>query len=369
MEDHAGRRTPILSYGMGVESTGILVRWILEPSCRDFELSDLIVVTAQTGHEFADTKECVEVHLLPLLRAHGVRWVQIARAGNSSTDGIVVLSDTRSSEICYTAGAYKLGDELVEAGTVPEIAHGRRKCSVKSKGWVLDTWIDQELAGLPFRHFIGFNFDESNRVTRDCSYSSVERHSEYPLLEWGWSREATLAYLKSVFGIIWKKSCCSFCPFSGGREEIMRRYRVFAEQAAEALMMEYVSMALNPRMTLYSGKSLLNSIRADNNARALELFNEMLAAEEWAIYRVRRIYFKGSCWRKTEIIKRGSRDAIHAGVLEMRGAGSLNTVTEHLRIVVSKKDRAKEFPREEFYVGLVPYIVSRGKHGHNMMCS
>ena len=98
MEDHAGRRTPILSYGMGVESTGILVRWILEPSCRDFELSDLIVVTAQTGHEFADTKECVEVYLLPLLRAHGVRWVQIARAGNSSTDGIVVLADTRSPE-------------------------------------------------------------------------------------------------------------------------------------------------------------------------------------------------------------------------------------------------------------------------------
>jgi hypothetical protein len=53
---------------------------------------------------------------------------------------------------------------------------------------------------------------------------------------------------------------------------------------------------------------------------------------------------------ETEIIKRGSRDAIHAGVLEMCGAGSLNTATEHLRIVVSEKDRAKEFPREEFYI-------------------
>ena len=51
MEDIT-RPTPILSYGMGVESTGILVRWILEPATRDFELSELIVVTAQTGQEF-----------------------------------------------------------------------------------------------------------------------------------------------------------------------------------------------------------------------------------------------------------------------------------------------------------------------------
>jgi hypothetical protein len=35
------RPVPVLSYGMGVESTGILVRWILEPATRDFELSEL----------------------------------------------------------------------------------------------------------------------------------------------------------------------------------------------------------------------------------------------------------------------------------------------------------------------------------------
>jgi hypothetical protein len=67
---------------MGVESTGILVRWILEPAT-DFELSELIVVTAQTGQEFPDTKQCVERYLAPLLRASGIRWVQIARAAQS----------------------------------------------------------------------------------------------------------------------------------------------------------------------------------------------------------------------------------------------------------------------------------------------
>jgi hypothetical protein len=299
------RPTPVLSYGMGVESTGILVRWILDPSSRDFDLDDLIVVTAQTGHEFADTKDLVETYLLPLLRHHGIRWVQIARAANSSTAGIVILSDTRSPEVCYTAGAYTLGQELEAAGTVPEVAKGRRKCSQKSKGAPLDEWIDKELNGRLYRHFIGFNANEPKRVTCDLSYTNVERHSEYPLVEWGWSREATQDYLRSVFGIPWKKSCCSFCPFSGGKEEMMERYRVFPQQAAEALMLEYVSMALNPRMTLFSGKSLLSSIRADGNARALEIFHHMLSVEEWAIYRVRRIYFNGSCWRKTEIVGRG----------------------------------------------------------------
>jgi hypothetical protein len=45
---------------MGVESSATLTRWITDPSSRDFELNDLIVVTAQTGHEFPDTKHCVE---------------------------------------------------------------------------------------------------------------------------------------------------------------------------------------------------------------------------------------------------------------------------------------------------------------------
>ena len=34
----------ILNYGMGVESTAILLRWMLEPCSRDFELSDLLVL-------------------------------------------------------------------------------------------------------------------------------------------------------------------------------------------------------------------------------------------------------------------------------------------------------------------------------------
>lgn len=52
MEPRARERQPvILSYGMGVDSTAILTRWLLEPWSRDFGLEDLVVLTAQTGDE------------------------------------------------------------------------------------------------------------------------------------------------------------------------------------------------------------------------------------------------------------------------------------------------------------------------------
>ena len=40
--------TVVMSYGMGVDSTAILLRWLADPSSRDFDLQDLVV--AALGH-------------------------------------------------------------------------------------------------------------------------------------------------------------------------------------------------------------------------------------------------------------------------------------------------------------------------------
>lgn len=98
----------ILSYGMGVESTAILVRWLEDASVRPCRLDELIVITAHTGDEYADTYSDVETHVLPLLRRHCVRYVQVARAGSSQTDGIVVLSDSGETGRLFWDGAYRL---------------------------------------------------------------------------------------------------------------------------------------------------------------------------------------------------------------------------------------------------------------------
>src|ERR1017187_10249458 len=97
---------------MGVESTAILMRWLKEPACRPCSLDRLIVLTAMTGDEYADTVTNVEECILPILRQYGVRFVQVARHGHLEADGITILSDTDQPNRLYAEGDYKLSDEL-----------------------------------------------------------------------------------------------------------------------------------------------------------------------------------------------------------------------------------------------------------------
>src|SRR5689334_2406022 len=96
-----------LSWGMGVESNAILVKWLTDPTSRDFSLEQLTVITAQTGDEHIDTKTYCETHILPLLRNNQIRLVQVARAGRFEEDGIEVLDDSRNPQTVYIDGAYK----------------------------------------------------------------------------------------------------------------------------------------------------------------------------------------------------------------------------------------------------------------------
>lgn len=258
--DHA-RAPVVLSWGLGVESTAILLRWldlgavVVDDQTPPAALSDLIVITAMTGDEWPDTKTVVEAHALPRLAAAGVRFVQVARAGPAQSDGIVTLADSRQPTELHLAGAgWALSDELLAAGTVPQVA-SRRLCSRKWKGWPLDTWLAAELAGRPYRHVMGFNRDETGRAERDRSYSSVERASRYPLIDWNWTRGDCQAYLAHATGVApWPKSCCTYCPFA--RDHHLDRYRRFPHAGADAMFLEHVAVAANPRAALFGSKSV-----------------------------------------------------------------------------------------------------------------
>lgn len=65
----------------GVESVAILFRWFEEPSCRDFDLEILVVITPMTGKEWSDTQHDFENHVLPRFREYGVRFVQAPEPG------------------------------------------------------------------------------------------------------------------------------------------------------------------------------------------------------------------------------------------------------------------------------------------------
>jgi hypothetical protein len=316
----------ILNWGLGVDSTRILTEWLDDPASRDFPLGDLTVVTAQTGEEYADTKAVVEAHALPLLRRHGVRYVQVARAGRLKEEGYVVLSDTREPDRLFREGVYKLGDELLAAGTVPAV--GNRRCSIKSKGVVIDAWLRDELRGEPFRQVMGFNADEQKRVTRDSCYGGDARNAEYPLMKWGFGRERCERDLRDRFGVAWPKSCCSFCPFARGKPEALARLAGHPEELADALYLEHLSLALNPLMPLYASGSLRGKLGPEH-AAGVRVFEALLAAAEWAVYRVRRVYHaKGRADRSVTKVAIGRMDTMTAELTRLAAVEGQEAVVE-----------------------------------------
>lgn len=338
----------VQSNGMGVESTAILLRWLHDPSSRDFELSELTVLTAMVGDEFQETGDLMEQHVLPLLREHGVRYVQVARGGRSDRDGVVVLDDSRAPSMVHlSGGGWSLMDELTLAGTVPQFRSGARKCSLKFKGWPLDKWIAAELDGAPFRHVMGFNTDELRRVERDRSYSGVARTSEYPLVEWGWDRAACEAYILRMTGVAWPKSCCVFCPFAASKAGLpvhLERLRRYPEYVAMTIVMERVSTALNPRQTLFKSTSFESVVAAAGGFdAALAAVEDQLDEADWAVYRVRRV-FTGVCHatRKVEVLWRGARSDASAALRRHARGGQVVTEAGSERVWTHRK--GEQFP-------------------------
>lgn len=297
-------RPTVLSYGLGADSTAILLKLMEDPTAYGLreDLSDLTVVHAVTGDEWPDSLEYVERHILPRMRAHAARFVQVARGGHFEGDGIVVLSDTRSPRRVHAQGPWVLSEDLRAAGTVPTLAQGTRTCSIKAKGFVLDSWAAAEFGTTAFRRAIGYHFGELPRAEKDSLIQA--RHNKeadrvicdpyYPLIEERLDRAQVEAYVLSVTGEPIQKSFCVMCCFSGvcsSRASHEARLRRFPHLAASALRLEYAAMALNENSSLYAKTSLYRNLTEDErNQPVLEAFEASLDQAEFAVYEVRRIY-------------------------------------------------------------------------------
>ena len=376
---------------MGVESSTLIMKWMENESLLDFDLTeDLIVITAQVGDEYPDQKILVEQHILPRMRRRCIRYVQVARAGHLEADGIVVLDDTREPRQVYLDGAYKLSQELRAAGTVPQFA-GEHRCSLKFKKFAIEAWIQQEMAGERYRHALGynaeeqkrvekserafaerepvrvafgFNADEGVRISKAQRYDTPLRHGWYPLVEWGMNREACLRYLKEVTGETWLKSACVACPFNALKEDGIARMRQFPEQVAEALLLEHQSLSLNPRGTLYRGRTLLSIITDNHHTEALRYFRMRLEAAEYALYRVRRIYrAAGHADRAVEKLMIGSRAEMIASFEQM--SSRLEVRAEHgiSYGYVREREPACYPAVEEFFVVAPATVESKTRYG------
>jgi hypothetical protein len=116
---------------MGVDSTGILVRWLTDPGSRSFPLSALTVLISQVGDEYPDTYEAIDTSILPMLTQHRVRVVQVARPALTIGRGrprYVVLDDTAGPTRLVRSGPVRLSDELTRNGTIAQVSN--RRCIV-----------------------------------------------------------------------------------------------------------------------------------------------------------------------------------------------------------------------------------------------
>jgi hypothetical protein len=395
-----------MSNGLGVESVAILLRWLEDPTTRDFPLEELTVITAMTGKEWPDTKRDFETHILPRLRDRGIRFVQVARAGHLEQDGIVVLDDSRKAEKLYIEGAYTLTQELMTAGTVPQFG-AEHRCSLKFKAFVIETWLRENLPD-SIRHTFGynaeeleriaksdraiarvtfgFNSDEGERVARGKAYDGPVRIGHYPLPEWGWNRQRCLDYILSVTGVHWKKSACVYCPFARITPELIARQKEFPEDVADSMLLERVSLAMNPRGQLYSRAPLYQIVSQSGNQEAIKIFDERMNSTLWALYRVRRIYHpkpiyegegegkrivshdhskKGTVQRCVEslgeaLTREAACDQLRA-IAERQGT---QLVRRHDLSYVSIKDRGNRYPSIEDYFVAAPSVVeTKARYG------
>lgn len=362
----------VLSLGLGADSTAILLRWLHEPGTRDFDLDKLVVVCAHTGDEYTDTVRDTEEVVLPLLARHGVRFVQAGRTRLNTTAagaGISIFDDSTRPTRLYADHGYALSDELLTAGTVPQL--GSRRCSLRAKGAVLDPIIATLTAGQPYRHYLGFETGELRRAQRDTEYNTATRRGVYPLLDWQWSRADALDYLLKVTGRRWQKSACTYCPFQfsskAGRTDALKRYRRDPDAGVHALYLEHIAACLNPRQSLLAQGRLIDLVTDAGLAEVLERFAEHLAVQQHGLYEVRRVATERraatpAIARSVRRLDTGSANALQAALTQL--PAEIETTPEGIsRAWRRRRGTAAPWAEHFYVVAPSPAIADKQRPG------
>lgn len=363
-----------LSLGMGIDSVALLMNWILDAESRDFDLSQLVIVTAMTGEENEITEQLMDRYVLPVMRREGLRYVQICRAGQLKRHGYVVLDDSRDPQQMHMVGPWRLSDELRTAGTLPSVRDGFHWCSERAKGDPLDWWVaDHMPAG--YRHVTGYALGEEKRSTKDVKARlDKERRGKakpcipnHPLQTWKWDRQRCAEELWKVFKVEYPRSCCACCPFqstAGGRPELLARWRSNPLSTARTLIIEATSLALNPRIGLFgTGDTAFDLVRRERLGEVMEAYHQLRAAEPaWDLVEVRRAFdarrgdpmLKGTPWRSLQVRETGSLDQM-LGRLE--ATPDVEVVTDPYgltRAWVRRRPDVPRYPMIEWLWTVVP---------------
>lgn len=196
------RQPLVVAYGMGVDSTAVLVEFSRRKIVPD------LILFADTGGEKPETYAYLP-EIRKFLRSRGMPEVIVVR--RAPTDG--------------RNGRYStLEENCLVNRTLPSLAFGYKKCSLKWKRDPQDRYVARWApareaweAGLRVRKVIGY--DAGPKDARRSEIASDSRYEYwYPLREWGWDRGRCEEEIRREGLPVPPKSACFFCPASKPHE-------------------------------------------------------------------------------------------------------------------------------------------------------
>lgn len=184
----------IVSYGGGVDSTAMLIGMYQ----RNIRVD--LILFADTGGEKPETYEYIEI-MNEWLRQHGMPPIQVVK-----------YTDRNGARLT-------LEEECLRCETLPSLAYGFKRCSLKHKISVQDKIINNHPmsrplwdSGLKINKFIGFDAGEMQRMDkiRERDLRDKKYQKQYPLIQWGWNRNACIEKIAAEGLPVPLKSACFF---------------------------------------------------------------------------------------------------------------------------------------------------------------
>lgn len=197
-------RPLILNWGAGVDSTAMAC------GLRERGIIPDLVIFSDTGGEKRRTYEWVRT-FPDVMRSWGFPEVVVVKY-----QPVRATYDT-------------LFDNCWQNQTLPSLAFGFGKCSLKFKGEVMDAWIRgvsrgpnkkdpwpkyaaAAAAGAKPTKLIGYDDGPKDSRRKVDHHEDAHWFYRYPLREWGWDREACEAVIRRHGLPVVAKSSCTFCP-------------------------------------------------------------------------------------------------------------------------------------------------------------
>lgn len=194
-ESIQSREVPlVVAYGMGVDSTAVLVRFA------QLGIKPDLILFADTGGEWPETYAYLET-MNTFLRANGMVEVQVVRYTPK------------------TATYSTLEENCNQKKMLPSLAYGMKGCSLKFKRAPQDKFCNRWeptratwKAGRKVIKVIGYDAGRKD-ARRNWKIADDKKYEYwYPLRDWQWDRERCEAEIAAAGLPIPRKSSCFFCP-------------------------------------------------------------------------------------------------------------------------------------------------------------